>query len=625
MKTLKLFTALWALNFVFTINSNAQNNNSNQVQTIHPSAIVHIPKIDANNMATMQNSTNENEENEFKEQFRRGSHAESKIADTQKNNSGENTFQARINSCPLPPIVQTNFEGNRGIIYCGFSTGPTCWMSESDIAISNAGKIVSVSNNWINYYNENGTLLFSDTLYHFGHGTIDPRVLYDPKSDRFIFSALSGLTDHVSYLDITEMVVGFSKTNNPMNGWNIYKIPFTDFNDNSSGDYPQIAVSDSELIVTISYFASSPSLKHAELIQMDKFAGYSGASFINSQRYEAPFSGSVKGTLMPARGGSTSHGTNMYFLMADETGNNSNKYVLYELTNTLSSGLAVLSSYGIFYTNLPYSGCGTSYQPGGLEVVDQSAPKDDYIANAFYENGIIQFCQIANANGKASPYIGRITGIPNALSCTAKAVSSPNLYLSFPSIAYAGNSSMDNSAIVGMQHSGTTTFPGLTAVYINSNFDISPLVTVKNGNDTLNYYWGDYSGICRRFNHPGECWFEGQYGSLTADKANWIAKLKAPATCSGRIANSNIANSILIIPNPISNSTTISFSLSQSQKVSLKIFDLNGRLVSTLADRIFEEEKNEIVWYAADINAGIYFLQFQTSENLQTEKLIVTK
>jgi hypothetical protein len=311
--------------------------------------------------------------------------------------------------------------------------------------------------------------------------------------------------------------------------------------------------------------------------------------------------------------------------MADETGNNSNKYVLYEVTNTLSSGQAVLNSYGIFYTNLPYSGCGTSYQPGGLEVVDQSAPTDDYIANAFYENGIIQFCQIAKANGKASPYIGRITGIPNALSCTAKAVSSPNLYLSFPSIAYAGNSSNDNSAIVGMQHSGTTTFPGLSAVYINNNFDISSLVTVKNGNDTLNYYWGDYSGICRRFNHPGECWFEGQYGSLTANKANWIAKLKAPDPCANRIANSELANSILIIPNPISNSTTISFSLSQSQNVSLKIFDVSGRLVSTLTDKIFEAGENEIVWNASDVNTGVYFLQLQSTENIQTEKIIITK
>ena len=80
-----------------------------------------------------------------------------------------------------------------------------------------------------------------------------------------------------------------------------------------------------------------------------------------------------------------------------------------------------------------------------------------------------------------------------------------------------------------------------------------------------------------------------------------------------------------IRPNPISQSATITFTLSQSQKVSLKVFDMNGRLVTTLADYNFEKGDHEITWNASDVNAGIYFLQFQSAENLQAEKLIVTK
>jgi hypothetical protein len=52
---------------------------------------------------------------------------------------------------------------------------------------------------------------------------------------------------------------------------------------------------------------------------------------------------------------------------------------------------------------------------------------------------------------------------------------------------------------------------------------------------------------------------------------------------------------------------------------------MNGRLVSTLADKVFEEGENEFVWNAEEENVGVYFLQFQSEENLQTEKLIVTK
>jgi hypothetical protein len=84
-------------------------------------------------------------------------------------------------------------------------------------------------------------------------------------------------------------------------------------------------------------------------------------------------------------------------------------------------------------------------------------------------------------------------------------------------------------------------------------------------------------------------------------------------------------NTITIFPNPVLNSTNISFSLQQAENVSLKIFDLNGRLIQTIADNIFQEGENEVVWNADDLNAGVYFLQFQSAEYLQIKKVIVTK
>ncbi|HYV92880.1 MAG TPA: T9SS type A sorting domain-containing protein [Chitinophagales bacterium] len=91
----------------------------------------------------------------------------------------------------------------------------------------------------------------------------------------------------------------------------------------------------------------------------------------------------------------------------------------------------------------------------------------------------------------------------------------------------------------------------------------------------------------------------------------------------------NQTREISIYPNPVSpdqsGSTTISISLSESQKVSLRIFDMNGRLITTLANAPFEQGNHEIVWNAADVNAGIYFLQLLTEENSETVKLVVAK
>ena len=80
-----------------------------------------------------------------------------------------------------------------------------------------------------------------------------------------------------------------------------------------------------------------------------------------------------------------------------------------------------------------------------------------------------------------------------------------------------------------------------------------------------------------------------------------------------------------IFPNPVSTSTTISFSPEQSGKVSLKIVDVQGRLISVLSDKIVEAGENELVWQTNEVTAGIYFLQIQSAENQQMEKLIVTK
>jgi hypothetical protein len=86
----------------------------------------------------------------------------------------------------------------------------------------------------------------------------------------------------------------------------------------------------------------------------------------------------------------------------------------------------------------------------------------------------------------------------------------------------------------------------------------------------------------------------------------------------------------VVAPNPFSNVTTISFSLPQSAKVSLKIFDLNGRLVSTLANEEMQAGNHSIKW---DINgvdgkempSGMYLLKMEAGQYSATRKLIVTK
>jgi hypothetical protein len=80
-----------------------------------------------------------------------------------------------------------------------------------------------------------------------------------------------------------------------------------------------------------------------------------------------------------------------------------------------------------------------------------------------------------------------------------------------------------------------------------------------------------------------------------------------------------------IYPNPLVNTTAIYVTLPEAEKVSLRIFELNGKLIATLTDSEMEAGEHKLEWDAANVGAGIYILRLQTAELTQTRKLFVVK
>ena len=91
-------------------------------------------------------------------------------------------------------------------------------------------------------------------------------------------------------------------------------------------------------------------------------------------------------------------------------------------------------------------------------------------------------------------------------------------------------------------------------------------------------------------------------------------------------------NTVLLsnYPNPISSSTNISFSIPQSQKVVIHIFDGTGKLIRTIADAQMQAGAHQFTWNAADENgkavaSGIYYLKFSAGNYAETRKVSVIK
>jgi len=81
---------------------------------------------------------------------------------------------------------------------------------------------------------------------------------------------------------------------------------------------------------------------------------------------------------------------------------------------------------------------------------------------------------------------------------------------------------------------------------------------------------------------------------------------------------------IIIAPNPLSGTASVSWLTTETGVVSLKLFDLNGRYIMTFADHIFEQGEQQVEINVEELNTGIYILRIKSSTLSYTEKIIVT-
>jgi hypothetical protein len=78
-------------------------------------------------------------------------------------------------------------------------------------------------------------------------------------------------------------------------------------------------------------------------------------------------------------------------------------------------------------------------------------------------------------------------------------------------------------------------------------------------------------------------------------------------------------------PNPFNPTTSISFSIQTKGKVHLKVFDVLGNEIETLADGEFESGTYSTEFNAEDLSSGIYFYTIVTNEFRKTNKMILAK
>ncbi len=79
---------------------------------------------------------------------------------------------------------------------------------------------------------------------------------------------------------------------------------------------------------------------------------------------------------------------------------------------------------------------------------------------------------------------------------------------------------------------------------------------------------------------------------------------------------------INLYPNPTSGEMTVAFSLTQTAKVEVKLFNALGQLTKNISNSTLEAGNNTITFSTENIPPGIYHLQFSVDGEVVMKKVV---
>ena len=153
----------------------------------------------------------------------------------------------------------------------------------------------------------------------------------------------------------------------------------------------------------------------------------------------------------------------------------------------------------------------------------------------------------------------------------------------------------------------------------------SGIYLTTNGGGTwipMNTGLGSYRATCFGIN-PDDWLFTGSYGSAMF---RWSLN-----TGVGEESGATISPPVVYAaPNPAHGSSTIHYQVNGISQVELAVYDMHGRLVSTLVDASLTSGVYQAFWDATDsdgspVPPGVYFFRFTSESEMSTGKLVLIR
>ena len=392
---------------------------------------------------------------------------------------------------------------------------------DNHLAVSNDGMVATVANFHLANYDKDGNYIKAVSLIQLTRDLrlpdfrFDPRIIYDPVSDKFLLVML-----HSTDKDRNSIIVAFSESNDPNGNWHLYVIDGNPFDINVFSDYPMLSITNDNLYITVNAVDVDSTWQagfvESYIWEIGKSEGHQGEAITTTMYNEIHYNDKPIRNLCPITTGDENLLDVQYFLSNRNFDLENDTIFLIKLENgTISTS--------VLKADTPYGVPPNAVQNQNLNL----QTNDARILDAYLQDGHVQFVGncVNPANGFAVIYHGLIEDIGSSSTVQGNVLAYGDLELGYPDISYAGTNTGDRRSIIVTSHVGEGRFPGVSALEFDGS-DFSDLVTLHEGEGYITRIggslqrWGDYSGNQRKYDQPGVCWTVSSLAVTTGNMAS---------------------------------------------------------------------------------------------------------
>jgi|GEM_PF-3802424 len=447
---------------------------------------------------------------------------------------------------------------------------------DNTIALSDSGHIVSITNGTVEIYEEE-KLKYRRYLTPFLKGSLgvpcDPKIIFDPTSKRFVLFSQScdGLYDK------SNILLGFSATNNPIDGWLFYRISISGhpFRANDWFDFPKVGLSTDGLFLMgniYHYENGKQSFVQSIVYQIDKEAGYKGGEL--SFRIWYNFNG-TPAVLAPVSFGHNGVYGPGVFLIGTSFQRNANHIKLYDISGSIYNDSVKTKYYEVPTT--PYNFFARARQKNISGVRQKDIPIDNgdlRIQDAFYSDGKIVFVFTSGDSRNFSRINLNVLNLSTRTNRSILIGDNANSSYAFPSVMPISEHGEPLRIVVQYNTVSNKTYPSIKYKVCDENLNCSGEVIAREGENAILGVnrWGDYSTIAKDYSTTNSLWLSSSYGSSEAVRQASITNV-VPREMAGNITGvvNQLANESFHFK--IHRKTLVSAFLIDEHNVRRKVFE----------------------------------------------------